>query len=660
MSRDGQSLTRKIRHAVAPVLSDLGWSIRPIRQQQLEASSGTTPFDALFLSLSFFVILAAILLIAMLFRLGLVQRLKQFGTLLAVGWTPQRVAALALTEGILIAAVGVMIGIAGGIAYAIFVLWALRHWWVGAVTVPFLTFHWTPTSLLIGGASSWLVAAGTLWWSARSLRRAHAQTLLSGRDTDQQELRIANRMDRTAARGKTPIAAGVIALLAILVAVAGAIAGGQAAAGGFVGGGMMLLFAALMWIYARLRKPRLIESSSDQKSLGRYSPGAMASRNASRHPLRSTLTIGLMATAAFLIIAITAFRLQPTRRGTGGFMLVAQAATPVLRDLGDPLVQSELLGPDAAELDDATVVSLRLRPGQDASCNNLYQAAQPTVLGIPESFGQIADFAWAATAPVGDGESPWQLLDRPATGSVDDPIPVIIDQNTAMWSLQMRAGVGEVKSFAYDSDRPIYFRVVGLLSNSLLQGRLMIGEANFEDQFADISGYRFFLIGSDPQKVASIGSVLENRLGDVGMDVSDASSVLAGMLAVQNTYLRTFQSLGALGLLLGTIGLAVSQFRSVLERRQELAVMRAMGFTRQRLATFVMSETASLLLTGIGCGAVCAVFAVLPYAIISDLKPPILEPLIVVACIILFGMLAGLFAVRQVVRMPLLESLRGQ
>ena len=659
-SGDIDSLSQEIRKSLSPILDNLGWSIRPIRQQQLAASSGTTPFDALFLSLSFFVILAAVMLIAMLFRLGLVQRLKQFGTLLAVGWTPRRVASLAMAEGILVAAVGVILGIAGGIGYATLILWALRSWWVGAVTVPFLTFHWTPTSLLLGAGASWLVAAFTLWWTVRSLRHARAQTLLSGRDTDQQDVRIAKNAERSDSRTKLPVAALLMAIAAIAIASAGAFAGGQAAAGGFVGGGMMLLFASLTWIYTRLRKPRRIESQSDSDSLRHYSLGGLASRNASRHPLRSTLTIGLMATAAFLIIAITAFRLQPTQRGTGGFDLVATSASPVLRDLSDPTVQSELLGADARELTDAQVVPIRLRPGQDASCNNLYQAAQPTVLGVPATFGEFADFDWAASDVVVDGESPWSLLHELAMGTSEDPIPVIIDQNTAMWSLQMRGGVGEVKAFEYEADRPIHFRVVGLLSNSLLQGRLMIGESNFEEQFPDISGYQFFLIGTGGSPAEQVASVLENRLGDVGMDVSDAKSVLAGMLAVQNTYLRTFQSLGTLGLLLGTIGLAVSQLRSILERRQELAVMRAMGFTRKRLAGFVMSETASLLLTGIGCGAVCAILAVFPYAILSGLKPPVLEPLIVVGGIIVFGMLAGLLAVRQVVRMPLLESLRGE
>ncbi len=87
--------------------------------------------------------------------------------------------------------------------------------------------------------------------------------------------------------------------------------------------------------------------------------------------------------------------------------------------------------------------------------------------------------------------------------------------------------------------------------------------------------------------------------------------------------------------------------------------MRAIGFTRSRLARVVMRETVTLLLLGIGCGALCAFMAVLPHAVISGLKPPILEPLIMIAGIILFGLLAGLLAVRRVTQMPLLESLRS-
>jgi hypothetical protein len=539
------------------------------------------------------------------------------------------------------------------------------------VTVPFLTFHWSLRSLLIGALAGWLVAALTLWVSTRWLLKSDAQSLLSQRESDQRQ-----------ARGVNPTRLWTLSMatgvLALIVAMIGASSGGQLAAGAFVGGGMLLLVAALLAIYARLRQPRRITTGEE---VGNYSLGTLASRNATRHPLRSTMTIGLMSSAAFLIIAISAFRLQPSEKGTGGFELIGQTAQPLYRDLRDATVRSELLGLERQALDNVTIAPMRLRVGQDASCNNLYQATRPTVLGVPSSFGDVIaeaglpGFDWAATtetkaddptgARLNGPGSPWNVLNRDALsrdalGTNEDPIPVIIDQNTAMWSLQMTKGVGEKKVFEYRDGEPITFEVVGLLSNSMLQGKLLISENNFERIFPDVSGYRFFLFACDRQEADSIAGALENRLGDVGMDVSDARAVLSGMLAVQNTYLRTFQSLGALGLLLGTIGLAVAQLRSVLERRQELAVMRALGFTRRRLASVVMRETAVLLLLGIGCGAVCAILAVLPHAAVSGLRPPIVEPLLVIGGIIAFGMLAGLIAVSSVARMPLLESLRSE
>ena len=648
---DLQSLHRQLDKALTPIQAELGWAIHPIRETQLAASSGTTPFDGLFLALSFFVILAAMLLIAMLFRLGLIARTKQFGTLLAVGWPPGRVSRLALGEGLMIAVVGVLIGIVLGIGYAWFVLWALRSWWVGAVTVPFLTFHWTWRSLIVGAVVGWLVAAVTLLVAVRWLTRTTAIQLLSGKDPDAASNRFVDNR-------RSPKFAIGIGLLGIAIAFYGATLAGQAAAGAFVGGGTMLLVAALMLIHWRLGQRRPLVHSG---SYGDFTIATLASLSASRHPLRSTMTIGLMASAAFLIIAIAAFRLSPSEAGTGGFTLIGQSAQPILRDLRDRQVQSELIGTEAESLAKTTIVPIRLRLGQDASCNNLYQATQPTVLGLPETFSDVfGPQKLAGFETIGADNQVWDLLAKSASGSETDPIPMVIDQNTAMWSLQMMQGVGERKSFEYQSGRPVWFQVVGLLSNSMLQGKLLIGESNFERQFPSVNGYRYFLFADQQQKSAEIASVLEDRLGDFGMDVSRSDEVLSGLMAVQNTYLRTFQSLGGLGLLLGTIGLAVSQMRSVLQRRNELGVLQAMGFTQRRLAGIVMRETASLLVMGVGCGTLCAAIVVIPHAMLSGLQPPILEPIVLVIAIIAFGLIAGLIVVRQVVAMPLLESLRSE
>src|SRR5690606_16515639 len=119
------------------------------------------------------------------------------------------------------------------------------------------------------------------------------------------------------------------------------------------------------------------------------------------------------------------------------------------RDLNDPVVRGEVLGQDRDVWDGAEVVSLRLQPGQDASCNNLYQATQPQVLGVPQQIGaatQATPFQWAATGeppaaapgaantsnPAAPPWSPWDELASPASGTADDPVPLVLDQNTAM------------------------------------------------------------------------------------------------------------------------------------------------------------------------------------------------------------------------------------
>ncbi|QDV61795.1 FtsX-like permease family protein [Crateriforma conspicua] len=663
-------LKSRIDAAVLKVADRVGWRPIPIRSEQLSASHGTTPFDALFLSLSFFVIAAALMLIAMLFRLGLGERLKELGTLLAVGWQQPQVSRLILGEGLLVAAMGVLIGIAGGFAYAWLVLWGLRTAWVGAVTVPFLHFDWTPTSLALGGISGFAVSAATLWLSVRSLSRIPATDLLRGRD-QASDLLHADASSSTR-RWIRYLVIGCV-LAAIAASIGGLTAGGTAAAGGFVGAGMLLLLAALAAVYSHFRFSSAGENSSAAAGI---TPGpggltALATRSVGRNPLRSTLTIGLMATATFLIIAMSAFQLRPTDEGTGGFDLIGTSAQPLYRDINLVEVRQNWFGQDIDRLADVDIVAMRQRRGQDASCNNLYQATQPTILGLPEDFGTTVTagtsessgastrFAWAGHDGVKDDASPWTLLNEAATGTEDDPIPVILDQGTAMWSLQMRGGVGEVRSFDYDNT-DVHFRVVGLLSNSVLQGKLMIGEANFQRLFPDVSGYSSYLVRvPDGEDVAEVSAILENRLGDLGMDLSSTRSVLAGLLAVQNTYLSTFQSLGGLGLLLGTIGLAVAQLRSVLERRRELAVLGALGFPRGKLARLVMTETVTLLLIGLGCGGLCAALAVLPYGILSGLTPPIVGPIVIVIAILILGSLAGLMAVVRVIRMPLLDALRG-
>lgn len=630
-----------------------GFVFTPVKQRGLDAATGTTPFNLLFLGFSFFIIAAALMLTALLFRLGLERRAKEFGLLLAVGTPRGKTSWLFIVEGAAVAALGGVVGVAAGVGYAWLMLAGLRTLWVEAIVTPFVHLHVTWRSLLIGYLSGVAVSALTIAWTARRMRRVSVRRLMSGQTT---EPLTAAQARRSVA---TWIAAGLLAA-AVGLGVLATQLRGEAQAGAFFGGGAAVLAAALTFLGARLRRGGRGEGGS-------YSLSGLAARNASRNPLRSTLTIGLMATACFLIVAISAFRMAPTAEGVGGFDLLAESDRPLFANLNDPNERRDLLGPEAGLLEDGRVLALRLKPGEDASCRNIYQTTRPRVVGVtPELYEHFSrsgaqPFAWSASDAQTDQEraNPWLVLRRPVEPE-DDAVPMVLDKNTAMYSLHLTKGVGEKFTIDEGDGRSIKFRVAGLLSNTILQGSLFIDEAQFTRLYPEVGGYNYFLVQAPPGKTEKLSRALESRLSDFGFDAQDARGVLQDLLAVQNTYLSTFQSLGALGLLLGVFGLATVQLRSVLERRGELALMRATGFRRGRLAQMVMLENAVLLCAGLATGVLAALAAVAPHILLGGARVPLAQLVWMLAVIFAVGLVAGLAAVRAILRAPLLAALREE
>jgi ABC-type antimicrobial peptide transport system permease subunit len=663
-----ESIERRFLDAVKSSGERLGLEFQPIKEQGLKAASGTTPFDVLFLLLSMFIIAAALMLVWLLFRLGIEQRADEIGLLLALGWSRPKVRRLFTAEGAAVATVGSALGVVLGIGYAWLMLVALRTWWVGAIATPFLGLYVGQMSLAIGFVAGLVVSVGTIWFSLGRVKRAVVRNLLAGAIVPSTEYSgLSTRYSVRSASAHAPAAvgrwtAGFLFFMAIGLAIVASQLGGEAQAGCFMAAGAALLAALLL-----LTNKRLKVAGGGSTLLGGAVLGRLAVRNAGRNSGRSTATIALVACAAFLIVTVSAFRMSPTDEGVGGFDLLAESSQPIFDDLNSATGRKELLADKAEALAGTTVLSLRLKPGDDASCRNLYQPMQPRILGVTR---QVVDyfeqeklparFNWSASAAktVGEKHNPWRLL--ASAGAAGEAVSVVLDQNTAMYSLRLYRGIGETFELTYAGVGAVKFRVVGLLANSVLQGNLLMSEGDFKRLFPQISGYRYFLIRSPAGKSEQVAAVLEDRLGDEGFDMVDARARLADLLAVQNTYISTFQSLGALGLVLGTFGLAAVQLRSVFERRRELALMRATGFRRSKLGEMVLLENLVLLVGGLGLGTIAALVVVLPQMVLGAARPPLVDLAILLGVVLVVGIATGLIAVRATLRAPLVRALRGE
>jgi ABC-type antimicrobial peptide transport system permease subunit len=149
-------------------------------------------------------------------------------------------------------------------------------------------------------------------------------------------------------------------------------------------------------------------------------------------------------------------------------------------------------------------------------------------------------------------------------------------------------------------------------------------------------------------------------LRDYGFDASSTPALLANFQAVENTYLSVFQTLGGLGLLLGTLGLGIILIRNVIERRGELAVLRAIGFRRSTLIMILLIENGFLMLAGIIIGSIAALVAVAPHLVSGNAQAPWFSIAMTLLVVLLVGLIVSALSVIAATRIALLPALKAE
>ena len=368
--------------------------------------------------------------------------------------------------------------------------------------------------------------------------------------------------------------------------------------------------------------------------------------------------IGLLACGVFMVVAVGANRRSPPAgpasraSGTGGFVLYGESSVGILYDLNSEAGRKEL-GLDGGRLAGVGAVQFRVREGDDASCLNLNRAQQPRLLGVQvEALKDRQAFTFAAEAEQGRG---WDLLRPDPQGGF---VPAVGDEPTVKWALGKK--IGDELEYTDEMGRPFRVRIVGMLESSVLQGSLVIAENEFTARFPSVDGYQVFLIDAPADKTDVVAQELSSGLRDYGLVLTPTKERLAVFNAVENTYLSIFAVLGSLGLVLGSIGLGLVVLRNMLERRGELAMLRAVGFDRGRLRRMVFYEHWPLCLAGLGCGVIAAIVAVIPALQSRGGQVPFAGLLVTVAAIGVSGAvwvwLAGTLALRG----RLLDALRHE
>jgi len=582
--------------------ASVGLFFQPVHESGVKAGGGSTDFGGLFLGLSMFLIIAALILMSLIFVFGVEKRSGQIGMLLAVGFSPKLLRRLLLIESGALAVLGAVVGSIAALLYTKIMIYGLATAWQSAVAGSTIQFYAKPLTLFAGAFGAVIVSLIAIWLTLRKQVSRPARELLAG--NPEWQFFGSKRVSKGRIGLGIAITAAVGAVVLLTVLGTG---DSGAVSSAFFGAGALLLIAGLGLTHALLK----IVAGSWNRTI--TSLAGFGLRNSTRRSGRSLAVVGLLACGIFLVIAVGANRHDPLAdahkrdSGTGGFALFGQSSIGILHDLSSRAGRRSM-GLDDRSLEDIQVVQLRVHDGDDASCFNLNRAQSPQLLGVqPEKLQERGSFTFTDAIEGATNKEAWNLLNRDLG---QDVVPAVGDYATVIWALGK--SVGDQLQYSDDKGNSFKLQIVGLLKNSILQGSLIISGDEFIKRFPSEEGYRMLLIDCPEQKIDAVTDKLSFELKDLGLDLMPAAQRLAEFSAVENTYLSIFQLLGGLGLILGSVGLGLLVLRNVLDRRGELAMLRAVGFDKITLRKMIFHEHSGLMLGGLACGVIAALVAVGP------------------------------------------------
>lgn len=611
-----KEMEQSLRSGLDP--QDLGFVFRSLKREKDQGVAGAVDFGGLFLALSFFVIVAALILSGLLFSFYLENRQQEYGLLQTLGFSHKSLRRQYGAEGLLCSFTGSIPGAVAGVFYGWLMLKGLSTLWRGAVNAGQIELVISPIPIIIGILSSVLVVMGSIYLSLRKFIKSSGGAMVRG---------------ETALKGLSPrkhLIKAVLFLIPALILIVFAPRGSDPAnVAAFFGVGVLLLLGTLQgsaWILSFL--------SSSQKKL---TLTALAWKGSVRRPGRSLAIINSLAWTIFLLLAVSVNRQGMTtepfdpKSGTGGFGFVIETALPMPGNLNS---QAEREGLKMDGLDrEVNFVQLAYQPGSEASCLNLNRVIRPTLAGVnPASLA--GRFSFEST--LADTGREWEVLNYNPKEA--DVIPVVADMAVIQWILGKK--IGDKMEYENSSGKKYHLLFAGGLKGSIFQGMVLVSLKNFYQLFPDGRGSSMALVNSPEKAMEATKKIIGKSLDPFGLNLETTASRLNRFNSVQNTYLAIFMALGGIGLVLGCVGLAILLRRNLLERQQELTYLTVLGYSRAMIQRMVFTEHLVLFLLALVSGLLSASAALIPVLTSPTGRVPLGEMAFFCGLVLLFGVLS--------------------
>lgn len=499
------------------------------------------------------------------FSMTVLERTREIGMLRSIGATRRQIIVLILTEGVLLAVIGSLAGLAAGALLARGLIQTM-----GDILAVGLETYTIPMSSL---AKS--VIVGVVVTLASALLPAIQGSSVSPMEA----LQVRAQTDRpsTARRwlwivGLLLLVAGFLFLEFVTLPPGHLTSAGMAAIFAILLGGALLIPGAVSMLEPRLR-PALV---------WQYGPeGQIGSGNVQRSRVRTALTVAALMVGVTMVIGLGemsySFRqdiLAWVETAIGGDLYVRSVAS-MRPEVGRRIV-STIPGIDA--ITSASTLEARMTaPDDDGDPDTIVVTAID-----PSTYLEVASFKFAD-----EQVDPAARVAELEAGKAAFVATTLAD----------RYGIARGDTITLETNRGRQtFRVAAVVVDFSAQGNaITITRDALYEYFGERRVDTFTIDVQAGVDVAGVRAAIEDRYGDrENITVESSAEFRERVRGLMNQSFALLNALVAIAVFVSSLGVINTLLMNILERTREIGMLRSIGMTRRQIAKMILSESAAM------------------------------------------------------------------
>ena len=572
-------------------------------------------------------------LIFNIFSITVAQRTREFGMLRTLGASSRQVLTTVIGEAFLIGLVASIVGIFAGIGFVKLLLVVFKAL---GFELPQSGLPIEPRTVIIA------IAVGLV----STLASALVPALRATRVSPLEALRTDGGVDRETGSRKRGVIAGLLAVVGIAIILAGLFAASDLGpALGLMGFGLILLFIAIAMLGGRLVAP-LASLVGKPIEKARGVTGRLARENTLRNPSRTATTSSALMIGVALVVFVLMLGSAITKSVADALDKTFTGDVAIYNVDGFSTISAEI-APAVGKLDGVAAAS----PIASAGGRVEGVDGDQLINGIDAAnLTQAADLDWVD----GDDSTLAQLGDNGAIAESDFADQNGIEVGDALTLTTPNGSTLDVVVKGTVRDR------VNLLVNSLALPISLL-RADFQAR-QDTLVLTKFDDGADFDTVrGEIDALLTDRFPNA--ESRSQQEVKDEQEQSINGLVSLIYVLLTLAVILSLVGVVITLVLSVLERKRELGMLRAIGASRSQVRRMVRYESVITAMIGAIVGAVIGIaIGVAAVKALEDdglvLSFPIAGIVVVLVLAAIAGVVAGIWPARRASKIEVMEALQ--